>query len=416
MQIAASKSLFNRALILQSFDPNLEIIGESNSDDVKKMQEALSAFNSADRSKQTVYDCGSAGTTLRFLAIRLSRTPGNYILQGSSRLFTRPQGELIEILKQLGVAAHIDSEKNQLNITSTGWKNPNRHLTISQEKSSQFISAVLLASINLDFPIEISLSKKKVSDSYLAMTIELLSQLGVQLSIRSDKILIRSGLKISHQQLILEPDASSVFSVVALATLNSDIEIDNFQFPSIQPDAVFVDILNKMEAAINFNRITSKGTGLKNNGNTLKLFVSKSKRLNSIHWNMLNCPDLFPVLSALCCFADSESTLVGAEQLVYKESNRLLRTKELLEAAGIKVEILSDGLKIYGRGISFIPNAFEFDPDEDHRMAMAAAIFKSKNSNIRINSQSVVNKSFPEYWEIFDRLVPVKSKELFRDN
>ena len=80
----SSKSLFNRALLVQSFESQIQIIGESSCDDVQLMKEAVKNFK---HSKEI--NCGAAGTVFRFMALRASREPGLHILTGSDRLFQR---------------------------------------------------------------------------------------------------------------------------------------------------------------------------------------------------------------------------------------------------------------------------------------------------------------------------------------
>ena len=117
---------------------------------------------------------------------------------------------------------------------------------------------------------------------------------------------------------------------------------------------------------------------------------------------MQNCPDLFPVVSALCACIEGTSHLYGALHLAYKESDRIQETAKLLEKFERKVTILKDGLIIEGRSISTKndPSAFSFNPQEDHRMAMAAGLLKKTGAPIRILNPQVVNKSFPEFWSV----------------
>jgi 3-phosphoshikimate 1-carboxyvinyltransferase len=129
------------------------------------------------------------------------------------------------------------------------------------------------------------------------------------------------------------------------------------------------------------------------------LHVKKARPLKPLHFNLNDTPDLFPVLACLCAFTSGECRLSGAAQLVHKESNRLQKTAELLQQAGVPHRVLRDGIVIRGQGLDFVPPAFAFDPDQDHRMAMAAAVFKGLNKKIKIKSPHVVNKSYPQFWK-----------------
>jgi 3-phosphoshikimate 1-carboxyvinyltransferase len=119
-----------------------------------------------------------------------------------------------------------------------------------------------------------------------------------------------------------------------------------------------------------------------------------------VNVNLENSPDLFPVLAVLCGLAQGTSKLFGAPHLALKESNRIQKTFELLTKAGIKSQIVDGGLIIEGSNMKIHSKAFSFDPDHDHRMAMAAALLNMVGAKIQILNKEVVNKSFPEFWSI----------------
>jgi len=145
-KISSSKSIMNRGLICSSFGENFQLIGDSQCDDVVKMREAVARIGIANS-----FDCGSAGTVLRFLAFRISRLEGSYRLMGTERLFSRPQEELLALLKILGVTAMISED--HLIISGEGWKPLDGVLSIDRSISSQFITGVTLSAWGLDFPL-----------------------------------------------------------------------------------------------------------------------------------------------------------------------------------------------------------------------------------------------------------------------
>ena len=98
---------------------------------------------------------------------------------------------------------------------------------------------------------------------------------------------------------------------------------------------------------------------------------------------------------ALCALAEGNSELYGAPQLVYKESDRIAKMKELLSATGRTVETTNDGVKIGGK---FSPGEILFDPDHDHRLAMAAGVLMLAGVPIRLKHPQVTDKSFPGFW------------------
>ena len=378
-KISSSKSLMNRGLICSSFTDDFKLVGTSSCDDVKQMQNAI--YNISDK---TEFDCGAAGTVLRFLALRLSRIPGQYKLFGTERLLNRPQNELLRIFDQLGVKAEIG--KKNLQINSKGWIIDKDSLEIDRSKSSQFITGVLLSAWDLDFDLNITWTGEVVSDSYFLMTVKMLKQLGMKINESYNSLIIPKGQFIRRKHYNVEIDLSSAFAIAAAGAVAGIVTLYDFPTSSIQPDGVFVEILKKMGAVVDLN------------DNILK--VKKSKTLVGIDWDLKNCPDLFPVLGILCGLAKGKSHLYGAPHLAYKESNRISKTAELLKIIGAKYEIKDDGMIIEGTTLVSENRAHCFETDEDHRLAFAAEIVRKAGWNIEILGKDVVNKSFPDFWDI----------------
>lgn len=381
--IPSSKSLMNRCLTVGSYTDQLQILGGSNCEDVQKMKSALHSLVRGE-----VVDCGSAGTVFRFLAFRASRIPGRHVLTGTARLLSRPQETLIEILEQLGVRAKM--EDGRFIIESNGWRDPGRPLVIDRSKSSQFATGVLLNSWFLDFPIQLEWKNENdaVSEGYWQMSLRMARDLGMIFNVM-DKGAIRvpAGSKVMRGRYWVEIDLSSAFAVAAIAGVSGRAVFENFpsEDECLQPDRVFVRILESM------------GVGVRDADG--RLMVTQANALRPIEWSLRDCPDLFPVLSVLCALADGTSRLHGAPHLAYKESNRIAKTAELIERLGRRCETSGEGMVIHGRPGGF-GAAFEFDPDQDHRLAFAAAVARAAGCQVRILHPEVVNKSFPEFWEI----------------
>ena len=368
----------NRALIAQSFEPRLKLLGSSACDDVRYLQKSLQKLKTA-----KVFECGDGGTTLRFLAFRVSRLRGTFLLKASASLLKRPQLEIRNILNQLGVEVRF--QKNGVKIISEGWKPSSASLVVNAEDSSQFVSALCLNAWNLDFDLKIKIKGKIISESYFTMTKEMLKTLGMKLRVKSESIVIPQQQKIRQRHFRVESDLSSAFSVAAFAAMGGTAVFQQFPENSLQPDKVFINIFKKMKILVIIKQQWRK--------------IEGTLELKPVIFNLQNAPDLFPVLSVLCAFADGESTLFGAPQLIKKESNRIAKTVELLTKAGFACRARNDGITIRGGGSVSTSKAFVFDPAHDHRLAMAAALLKSRGFKIKIKHPEVVNKSFPEFWK-----------------
>ena len=383
-ELASSKSILNRALVIQSFQPTIKIIGESQADDVVFMRQALAQLN---LERRTPIECGDAGTVLRFMALRAARVPGVHEINGSKRLFSRPQTELISILNQLGVDAEL--RENSLRIRSSGWRLSGDGLHISTQRSSQFASAVFLSAWGLPFQLPVSISKKIVSESYFRMTLQMVRDFGMRVCGQGPEFVIAAGQKIQRAEPYLcEPDLSSAFAVTALAVVAGRAEIQHFPTRSLQPDAIFVKLLSQMGGSLRYENDS--------------LIVEQSDLVRGLTTNISNCPDLFPILGVLCALAGTPSRISGIGHLKFKESSRLERTRELIEWMGATVSTSDspDGETVLiepHQTRSTSGNIWVFDPDHDHRMAMAAEVARWAGFPIQVGDMRVVSKSFPEF-------------------
>ena len=397
-----SKSLLLRALVVQSYFPRFQIRKNKkfqDCEDVFYMEQALKALfcehplkicneNDSKTELKTI-NCHHGGAVLRFLALRCAREKMNVTLKGSTSLFRRPMQELKSLLSQLG--CEVCMENNCLKIKSYGWHTLGDALHVSGSRSSQFASAVLLNSWKLSYPLFLKIEGNISSFSYLQMTISFLKDLGMHIDEGEKEYHIPAHQEIKKTFYQPEQDMGCLFALSALAAWDGELCITGWPKISLQPDFIFPDILKNM--GVNVKQIEDK----------LKV-CGRTKNLKPIEWNMGNCPDLFPVLAVLCSLAEGTSKLYGASHLVYKESNRIQQTADLLKLAGRKTKILKDGLIIEGVPVKKQEgnnkNKILFDPKEDHRLAMAAAVLKKAGFPINILKTEVVNKSFPDFWSL----------------
>lgn len=379
--ILNSKSWLNRALVIRHFNPQVQLDIDSAGEDVVALNRAICSIG-----KTRHFDLGLGGTSFRFFAFLISRQPGKWKLTAHSRLLERPQKEIGSILQQLGVATEI--VKDGLIVESRGWQ-PVKKLVCSAQISSQFVTALILSCWDLEFDLEIEIHKPVISFGYLNMTFRLLQSAGMSLIVEENENSVICHIKRKScstiKKLNNEPDISSAFALASAAVIAGSAEITNWNGTSDQPDLIFLNIFEAM--------------GIQFRAEANLLSVARNESWRGIDCNLSQSPDLFPVLAVLCAFAEGNSTLSGGHQLRHKESDRIAKTKELLELIQVDVEPLPDGLRIKGGSARLGYHApIQFNPDHDHRMAMAAALLRLKGFNISILHPEVVNKSYPLFW------------------
>ncbi len=379
-EIAGSKSLLNRALIVKSFFPELKIVGDSSSQDVENLRRALSQWQVGGSD----FHCGDGGTTFRFLMARLSRASGIFRLQGSPRLLGRPHLGLIQSLQSLGV--NVETLAGTVSLQSSGWQVPGC-LKMDMAVSSQFVSAILLSAWQLSENLSIELSKVDGSWSYLQMTIDFLKALGMNLELSGNQIFVPKNQVLEKFVYTIEPDMSSAFTVAAAALAGGRAEIFNFPDHAIQPDFYFIEMLKRQGAKIEWNNHS---------------LVIRRSVLQAGSFELVNNPDLFPVLALLLLKAHGVSSIRGVNNLVFKESNRIANTQKLIRQLGGVADWDGQIFTIEGQPNLQFKEKIVFDPDHDHRMAMAAAVAMAYGADVEVIHPQVVEKSFPHFWKVLN--------------
>lgn len=115
------------------------------------------------------------------------------------------------------------------------------------------------------------------------------------------------------------------------------------------------------------------------------------------------CIDEIPVLAVLAARIPGVTEIAGAGELRVKESDRLARVAENLQALGVTCEERPDGLRIEGTDR---PLAGRIRAGGDHRIAMAfAALGAAPGCEVVVDDPDVVAISYPGFWNDLARLV-----------
>ncbi|CAN5530404.1 hypothetical protein BH10BDE1_BH10BDE1_17560 [soil metagenome] len=394
--IPISKSWLNRALILKSMHPELRIVewepSELDGDDVTKLRLALEALAAG----QSEFDIGESGTGLRFLIARLSIEIGDYKIRASAKLLSRPHSELFRVLARLGTTVET-IDPTTLSLTTTGWPAQPVVVSVDGSESSQFASALYLASSGSLHEFELTLTGQPVSRGYLDMTLAMID-----------------GVKRGRKVLVAETDASSVATLACVAVAASEY--------------------NRKQAIIRLESQTWQAheTELTKTLESLKIKVDRTSQPDRVVFQMIEkmrtaaglvaaefdvggAPDLFPVLAALAAFATGTSRFFGAPHLRLKESDRIAGVARLLTTVGVRFIEHPDGMTVEGvtstqeaefakRRRQGLP--FQFDPASDHRLAFAATVLAAAGIPIEVTRRGVVSKSLPLFWTMVEGDAP----------
>ena len=330
---------------------------------------------------------GNSGTSMRLLTAVAALGKGIYTLTGTKRMGERPIQDLIDGLKQIGVNARSVNNNGCPPLEIKGGDIAGGSIALKCGISSQFLSALLLIAPYTKNGIDINVIEGPVSRPYVDMTVEVMEKLGV--GIRRDgyeRYSVQGGQTYRAGAYTVEPDCSQAgYFWAAAAITGAEIMVKGINRKSRQGDVRFVEILEAMGCEISYQ----KG-GIKVSGNDLAAVTA----------DMADMPDMVPTLAVVAAFARGTTIIENVAHLKAKESDRLGSVVNELSKMGIAASCSDTGMTITGGN----PGGAEIDTYGDHRIAMSFALAGLKVPGIFIKDERCVEKSFPNFWEVFESL------------
>jgi 3-phosphoshikimate 1-carboxyvinyltransferase len=326
-------------------------------------------------------DCNESGSTLRFLIPILSALGGGR-LTGKQRLSERPLNVYQDVFSAQGLVLKQGFPLDVPAGLSGG------EIKVAGDVSSQFITGLMLAAPLMKEEMCIVLTSPLESSAYVKMTIQAMAAFGVNVKTikENQEYLIKPGQPYQASEATVEGDWSQA-GFWLLAGLSSDkgIKITGLDMKSIQGDRVILDILFRMGAAVSEDH-----EGIR----------VKRSSLNPCDVDISQCPDLAPVVAGLMALSGGACTLSGGTRLRIKESDRIQSIADTLNRLGSRAEIIGDSIRIAGK-----PLGGRIKTHRDHRIAMMAAALSAHCCHaVVVDDETVVNKSYPAFWDDFKHL------------
>ena len=379
--LPASKSMANRALIINALGGNkgnLKRLSEAR--DTQTMQRLLSL-------DKPVWDVLDAGTTMRFLTAYAAVLGLDKTLTGTPRMLERPIGILVDALCELGANITYLGENGYppLRIGEFGGQRTST-LKVRGDISSQYISALLMIAPVLPNGLNITLEGKIGSRPYIEMTRKVMRQFGVESSWKGDDSIEILPQNYLPANITIERDwsaASYWYSIVAFGD-GIEVFLEDLADDSIQGDRKMADLMLNLGVETVF---TEKGALLRSipHGNSAEIDFS-------------DCPDIAQTISVICAAKGIRCVMYGLESLRIKETDRIAALQLELGKIGSQLtESRRNEEWILEPGNLTNPES-SFQTYHDHRMAMAFAPLAWKFP-ISIEDPSVVNKSYPGFWD-----------------
>ena len=404
VHVPGSKSISNRALICAALANSQSVItNPAPGDDTQAMLDGLRKLGVSilrdgdsvringglDLESTTVVELQTrlAGTTSRFLTALASLRHGATTIDGDAPLRTRPMGGLHAALRMLGATVVSSGSEGYLPVTvnrGSSWQN---QIVIDSTTSSQFTSALMMIAPYMPKGLEIELRGKVVSRGYLDMTVAVMREFGARTEISDNVIWVAPGV-YHGTNFSVESDASSAsYPSAAVAIAGGSSIIAGLTRNSSQRDVEFLDVLSKMGCQV---RQVERG---------IQISRDASLALQGVNVDMSDISDCVPTLTVVAMFANSPTKISGVGFIRAKESNRISDLAGELRKLGAQISENDDGLTISPAPL----HAAMLVTHHDHRLAMAFALIGLKVPDIVIGTPEVVSKSWPSYFEDFDK-------------
>ncbi len=334
---------------------------------------------------------GNSGTSFRFLLALAALGPGERLLTGSPRMGQRPIGDLCRALETLGTRVTFLKREGFPPVRIHGRGLSGGRIRLPGDKSSQFVSALLLAAPCALTNVEITVPDGLVSKPYVDLTTAVMARFGVEVNRHGyARFRVPAPQHFRAADFTVEGDVSSAsyFWAAAAVTGNAVTTAPVDPRHTLQGDIRFLDTLEAMGCAVErgTERITVRGGPLR-----------------AVHVDMAAMPDLVPTLAAVALFARGRTRIRNVAHLRLKESDRLKAVAGEWRRLGAGVEEFPDGLAIDGNRP--LRPALTLAHD-DHRIAMSLAVIALRIPGLRIEGTGCVAKSFPGFWEAW---TPVKA-------
>lgn len=380
--------LMARALTVLGIDVSIDPVESSDASDAASMDVQVTPhFLRTER--PTTIDVGLAGTVMRFLPPIVGLAQGDVAFDGDKPARRRPMATLIEAMRDVGMEVE-DAGRGLLPILVHGHgRVPGGEVMLDASRSSQFVSALLLAGARFDAGVTIRHVGPPVpSTPHIDMTIGMLDEHGVRVrSVDEEAIGAHSRhtwhvdpCNVRAVDRVVEPDISNALPFIAAALVTGGtVRIKHWPIHSLQPTTQVMDVLRAFGAEISID-----ATGL---------VVTGPDRLAGVDIDLRDIGETAPTFAALAALAEEPSRFRGIGHLRGHETDRLAALEAEIGNLGGRVAQTEDGL-------TFEPSSLRggnFRTYEDHRMATTGTILGLRIPDMHIENIETTSKTMPDF-------------------
>jgi 3-phosphoshikimate 1-carboxyvinyltransferase len=339
-----------------------------------------------------VIDAGNSGTTIRTVAGLCAGVAGLTVLTGDATVRRRPMLRVVAPLRQMGatVDGRAHGDRPPLAIRGGSLSGIDLNMTVA---SAQVKTAVLIAGLHASGTTSVTEPARSRDH-----TERMFAAAGIDLQRDERTVTVKGGQDPIGMEWTIPGDLSAAMFMLVGALLvdGSDLVVSEVGLNDTRSGGL--DVLARMGARLDVERQAEYG------GEPVGLIRARASELQGTHVTSVEVPSLIdeiPVLAVAATQARGETVISGAEELRYKESDRIAAVVAALRAIGADAEELPDGLAI--RGPTRLTGG-EIDARGDHRIAMALAIAGLvAQGGVRVKGWGSVDTSFPEFLDVLGR-------------
>lgn len=402
--VPGSKSLTNRALPVAALAHGESVLeGCLESDDTEAMRDCLAALGvrivedgdtwtvrgtgGALRTPAAPLDARASGTTARFITAAATLAPGPVTIDGAPRMRERPIDDLTYALEALGARVEILGRRGCPPVRTFGGGLAGGDATIDAGRSSQFVSAVLLAAPYARTPVVLRLAEGRiVSRPYVDLTLQVMRAFGADCGWDGSTALrVSAPRPYAGRRWRIEPDASAAaYPFAAAAITGGRARVAGFAADSIQADLALLGVLERMGCRVDRSAAAISVEGPRGGDG-----------LRPIDVDMNAMPDAALALAVIALFAGGTSVLRNIANLRLKETDRLAALECELRKLGARAKADGDSLTIEPGPL----RGAAIDTYDDHRMAMAFALAGLRIPGVVIRDPACSAKTWPGYFD-----------------
>lgn len=350
----------------------------------------------------TVLDMGNSGTGSRLLLGVLAGQTFCSALTGDTSLRSRPMARITQPLSQMGARFMGRENASKLPIMVTGGDGLKGIEYQTPVASAQIKSAILLAGLFAEG--ETVVVEPGPSRDH---TERMLTAFGAKVASEGGRVSLKGGQALQGRTLHVPADISSAafFMVAASIVPESDLTIEAV---GVNPTRTgILDVLKEMGADITLDNPRELGDEPVAD---IRVKYAPLKGVTVSGDVVVRMIDEFPVFAVAAAFAETDSSVEGAEELRVKESDRIAAVVGQLKKMGAQLDERPDGFSVKGGGGL---QGAQIDSLGDHRIAMSAAVAAlAAGGDTIIRGTAPVATSFPAFFELINSLQPESAEAM----